>query len=206
MISGLGRLSSGRTIYYRTPFFINASVKKLIALFIFFVCFAPAAAFAQAASITNFALSRAPLKVSFKVDGAFSKDIEAAVQSGLPTSFNFIIRLDKLNRFLPNEKVGSWEFRHTVRYDSLRNEYEITLDESGGKTLKVKDQQEMKRLMATCEAVSIEPAHLVKGSSYRMRVKAELDSIDLPPILNYVFFFLEAFDFETPWHLHEFTH
>ena len=64
----------------------------------------------------------------------------------------------------------------------------------------------MKSLMASCDAVSIEPTHLEAGSSYRLRVKAELDSIDLPPILNYVFFFLEAFDFETEWYLYEFTH
>lgn len=181
-------------------------MKKLIALLIFFVCLVPVASSAQTASITNFALSRAPLKVSFKVDGAFNKDIEEAIQSGLPTSFNFIIKLDKLNRFFPNESVGAWEFRHTVKYDSFRDEYDITLDESGGKSFKVKDSQEMKRLMAACDAVSIEPAHLVAGSNYRLRVKAELDSIDLPPILNYVFFFLEAFDFETEWYLYEFTH
>ncbi|MCC6503124.1 MAG: DUF4390 domain-containing protein [Deltaproteobacteria bacterium] len=181
-------------------------MKKHIALLIFFVFLAASDALAQAATITNFALSKAPLKVSFKVDGAFNRDIEEAIQSGLPTSFNFIIKLDKLNSFLPNEKVGSWEFRHTVKYDSFRNEYEITLDEAGGRMLKVNDSQEMKRLMATCEAVSIEPAHLVAGASYRMRVKAELDSIDLPPILNYVFFFLEAFDFETEWHIYEFPH
>ena len=199
-------LLPGKQIYYGTSFLINVSVKKRIALLIFFVFLAASDALAQAASITNFALSKAPLKVSFKVDGAFNRDIEEAIQSGLPTSFNFIIKLDKLNRFLPNEKVGSWEFRHTVKYDSFRNEYDITLDEAGGRTFKVSDSQEMKRLMATCEAVSIEPAHLVTGANYRMRVKAELDSIDLPPILNYVFFFLEAFDFETEWHIYEFTH
>ena len=196
----------GRPIYYRTCFYINVSVKKLIALLIVSAWLLPAAALAQVASITGFALSKAPLKVSFKVDGAFNKDIEEAIQSGLPTSFNFIIRLDKLNTLLPNEKVGAWEFKHTVKYDSFRDEYDITLDESGGKSFKVKDAQEMKRLMASCDAVSIEPTHLEAGSSYRLRVKAELDSIDLPPILNYVFFFLEAFDFETEWYLYEFTH
>jgi hypothetical protein len=181
-------------------------MKKLIAILIISVWLLPAVALAQVASINNFALSKPPLKVSFQVDGAFSRDIEEAIQSGLPTSFNFMIKLEKLNTVFPNEKVGSWEFSHTVKYDSFRDEYELTLDETGGKPFKVTDPQEMKRLMASCINVSVEPAHLVAGENYRLRVKAELDSVDLPFLLNYVFFFLEAFDFETEWLDYAFTH
>lgn len=180
-------------------------MKKLIALLIISVWLLPAAAFAQVASITDFALSKPPLKVSFKVDGAFNKDIEEAVKSGLPVSFNFIIKLEKVNTFF-NESVGQWEFRHSVKYNSLHNEYELSFDEKGGKPFKVKDPEEMKRLMASCDSVAVEPAHLVPGENYRVKVKAELDSIDLPFILNYMLFFLEAFDFETDWHYHDFTH
>lgn len=181
-------------------------MKKLIALIVISAWLIPAAALAQLANIANFALSKPPLKVSFQVDGAFSRDIEEAIKSGMPTSFNFIIKLEKVNSILPNQNVGEWEFRHTVKYNSLRDEYELTLDETGGNPFKVKDAEEMKRLMASCTSVSVEPAHLVAGETYRVWVKAELDSIDLPIILDSVFFFLEAFDFETDWLYHDFTH
>lgn len=181
-------------------------MKKLFALILFAALFIPALALAELASITGFSVSRSPLKVSFQVDGAFSRDIEEAIKSGLPASFNFIIKLEKVNTIFPNESVGEWEFRHTVKYNSLRDEYELTLDESGGKPFKVNDAQEMKRLMASCQEVPVQPAHLVPGAHYRMRVKAELDSIDLPQPLGAVLFFLEAFDFETDWHYYDFTH
>jgi hypothetical protein len=181
-------------------------MKKLIALLMISAWLLPAVALAQVASITNFAATNPPLKVSFQVDGAFNTDIEEAIKSGLPASFNFFIKLEKVNSVFPNESVGEWEFRHTVKYNSLHDEYELTLDETGGKPLKIKNTEEMKKLMASCTAVSVEPAHLVPGANYRLRVKAELDSIDLPFILNNVFFFLEAFDFETDWHYYDFTH
>lgn len=181
-------------------------MRKLFALILFSALFLPAAALAQVASITDFAVSVSPLKVSFKVDGAFSRDIEEAVRSGVPASFNFIIKLDKVNRFFPNERVGEWEFRHTVKYNSLRDEYEIALDETGGQPFKVKDAEEMKRIMASCKEVQVQPAHLVPGELYRLWVKAELDSIDLPSPLGKVLFFLEAFDFETDWLYYDFTH
>ena len=181
-------------------------MKKLIALLMISVWLLPAAVLAQVASITDFALSRPPLKVSFQVDGAFNSDIEEAIRSGLPASFNFIIQLEKVNTFSPNENIGRWEFRHTVKYNNLHDEYELALDEAGGKPFKVKNTEEMKMLMASCTNVAVEPAHLVPGGNYRLKVKAELDSIELPVILNYMFFFLEAFDFETDWHYHDFTH
>lgn len=181
-------------------------MKKLIALILISAWLLPAAAFAEVASITNFALSKPPLKVSFQVDGAFNRDIEEAIKSGLPASFNFMIKLEKVNSVFPNESVGEWVFRHTVKYNSLRDEYELTLDERGGKPFKVNNAEEMKSLMAGCDGVPVEPAHLVPGELYRVRVKAELGSIDLPVSLDNALFFLEAFDFETDWHYYDFTH
>jgi len=181
-------------------------MRKLFALIFFSALFLPAAALAQVASIADFAVSFSPLRVSFKVDGAFNRNIEEAVRSGLPASFNFIVKLERVNRFFLNESVGEWEFRHTVKYNSFRDEYEIALDEAGGQPFKVKDAAEMKRLMASCQEVTVQPAHLVAGEVYRVWVKAELDSVDLPPVLDSVLFFLEAFDFETDWQYYEFTH
>lgn len=180
-------------------------MKKLIFLIMFAACIFPSKLLADTAVITDLEVTRPPLTVSFKVKDAFSKNIEEAVRSGLPTSFNFIIELRKVNRVLPDEKVGRWEFRHTVKYDSLRDEYEIALDETGGKPLRTRDFGEMKGMMSACSGVIVAPAHLMPGSPYELRIKASMDPLELPFLLNYVFFFLKFLNFETDWHVYNFT-
>jgi hypothetical protein len=41
---------------------------------------------------------------------------------------------------------------------------------------------------------------LKRGSHYQLRLKAELDKIELPLNLDYVLFFLSLWDFETDWY------
>lgn len=185
-------------------FLINIPVRRLLFILILSAWLLPAPAFAEVASIANLAVNKAPLKVSFNVEGAFSSEMEEAVRSGLPASFNFIVKLEKVNTIFPNENVGTWEFKHTVKYDSLLDEYELTLDEAGERALKVKSAEEMKKLMQSFEA-SVREATLVQGANYRVRVKAELGDMELPFILNYVHYFIEVFDFETGWQDYEFT-
>ncbi|MDP2689445.1 MAG: DUF4390 domain-containing protein [Deltaproteobacteria bacterium] len=146
-----------------------------------------------------------PLTVSFRVKDAFTKDIEEAVKSGIPTSFTFLIELDRVNSLWPDEEVGSWEFKHTVKYDTIKEEYEIRLDEAGQASIRTKDFGEMKRIMATGASIAITPAHLVSGAEYEVRIKAELHTIDLPFPLSYMFFFVKLLDFETGWYSHRFS-
>lgn len=188
----------------RIGFFINIPVKKLISTLILAACLLPAVALADVANITSLAVNKAPLKVSFQVEGAFSAEMEEAVKSGLPASFLFVVKLDKVNPIMPNESVGTWEFKHTVKYNSLHDEYELTLDEAGGRPMKVNNAEEMKKIMASFEAPAME-LQLVPGANYRVRVKAELGSMDLPFIINYMQFFFEAFKFQTDWHEYDFT-
>ncbi len=180
-------------------------MRKIIFIIMLAAWSFPANLFAETAVITDLEVARPPLTVSFKVKDAFSKNIEEAVRSGLPTSFNFIIELNRVNRVLPDERVGRWEFRHTVKYDSLRNEYEIFLDEKGGKPVRTRDFDEMKEVMAACSGVAVAPAHLAPGSLYELRIKAAMDPLELPFLLNYIFFFLKFLNFETDWHVHTFT-
>jgi len=180
-------------------------VKKLITAIFILVWTLPACALAEPAMISGVVVTKPPIKLSFVVKNAFNRDVEEAVRSGLPTSFVFKVELNKVNTVLPDELVGQWEFRHTVKYDSLRDEYEVSLDETGEKPVKTKDFGEMTSLMTSCSGVTVAPAHLLPGARYEIRIKAQMDPVDLPFLLNYVFFFLKFWDFETDWHVHPFT-
>lgn len=146
-----------------------------------------------------------PLRVSFAVADAFNSDIEEAIKSGIPTSFTYLVDLGRPSLLWFDEGLGSWEFRHTVKYDTLREEYTVVMDEVGRQGVKTKDFDEMKRLMTTVGDVEFMPSRpLVTGEKYRLRVKAELKTTRFPFLLDYMFFFVKLWDFETDWHSHDF--
>ncbi len=141
------------------------------------------------------------LRLSFVVKDAFTQDIEEAIKSGIPTTFTFIVKLHRVRNLWPDKHVGTWEFGHTVKYDTLKEEYELTLEESG-RVLTTKDAGEMKRLMVTGLDAALQPKpQLSSGQSYELRLMAELDPVELPFLLDYMLFFVKLWDFETDWHV-----
>ena len=181
-------------------------MKRLLSLLFFLaIIIFPASTIAAEAAIAGVNVDLDPLRVSFEVRDAFTVDIEEAVKSGLPTSFNFIVRLSRVNPVWIDEDIGKWEFRHTVKYDTLKEEYVVRLDEGLLREARTKDFEEMKSFMSRGEAIDITPAHLVPGEVYELSIKAELDKTELPPLLDYMFFFVKLWDFETDWHVYRFS-
>lgn len=142
------------------------------------------------------------LRVSFTVADAFKRDIEEAIQSGLPTSFTFMVKVVRKRGLWFDERLGAWSFKHTVRYDALKEEYELNMEEKNLKE-RTRDAGEMKRLMTTGEDIIISPLSALKaGEAYDVLIKAKLDTVNLPAILNYMLFFVKLWDFETDWYAH----
>ncbi len=186
-------------------FKLTRAKKLLISVTLALSAFVPSTGFCEDARIDDVKVSWTPnLKASFQVKDAFTKDIEEAIKSGMPTSFTFIIELERVNTVWFNEEVGRWEFKHTVKYDTLKEEYEISLDETGEKGIRTKDINEMKTLMVTGNSISITPAHLIPGAEYELKIMAELRTTELPFLLNYMLFFVKIWDFETGWYSYSF--
>ncbi len=174
-------------------------------LFAVFMLMASVALAAEATRIDDVTVSRDPVKVSFSVNGAFTKEIEEAVKSGMPTTFNFMVELSRVNSILPDDLLVRRDFQHTVKYDSLKDEYEMTLEETGEK-VRTKDFVEMKRLMSTVASLPLAGAsRITAGSKYEIRIMAELDPVELPMVLNYMLFFVKFWDFETDWYVYTLT-
>ncbi len=173
---------------------------------ILFVLF-PAAAYSSDARIDGVEVVRGnDLKVSFEVKNAFTKEIEEAIHSGIPTSFTFFIELYRKRSLWFDEPLGRWRFSHTVKYDSLKEEYEVSLDEKGRTGIRTSDFEEVKRLMTEETNFTVRPTvPFVKGNQYILKIKAELDTIDLPFFLDYLLFFVKFWDFETDWYVYRFT-
>jgi hypothetical protein len=141
------------------------------------------------------------LLVYFNVEDCFTEDMNRAIMNGIPTTFTFIVKLYEVRNAWIDRKVADIRLTHKVEYNTLKNEFRLTLSEHNKKTITTRDAEEANRFMAEIVALKIVRLDKLKrGVHYQLRLKAELDKIELPFYLDYVLFFLSLWDFETDWY------
>ena len=154
--------------------------------------------------VTN---TRDHLLVYFSVNNCFTLEMNRAIESGLNTTFTFFITLHEKRNFWWDRQIADLEINHSIKYDSLKRVYEVTLSEEDNKVVTVRSFEEAKKLMAEVVAFKVTPlSNLQKGGRYRLKMMAELDRIELPFYLHYVLFFLSLWDFETDWYSVDFRY
>ena len=61
--------------------------------------------------------------------------------------------------------------------------------------------------MADLSGIVIVPLReLVKGNAYYLKMRVKIDKVRLPLHLEYVFFFVSFWDFETAWYKQNFSY
>jgi hypothetical protein len=178
---------------------------SLYALGIFFlVCISPQSTWAKKEAnlsdiiVTN---TRDDLLVYFKVKDCFTEEMNKAIMNGISTKFTFVVKLYQVRPTWLDIKLADIRLTHTIQYNTLKNEFTLFLPEQDNKKVITKEFEEAKKLMADVVALTVTNLHnLKRGLEYHLRMKAELDKIELPFYLNYVFFFLSLWDFETDWY------
>ena len=163
----------------------------------------PLSAFCQKASIKDVNVKGAnrAWKVSFDVENCFTEKMEEAIQSGIRTTFTFYIDLYQKRSWWKDRKVASHKFHHTVQYHPIQKVYHVTLEEDHSSPV-ASSLEEAKKLMSKVKGFEIQPSSPLKpGIPTYFRIKAELDPVRLPLHLEYLFFFVSLWDFETDWYL-----
>jgi len=183
--------------------------KSLLALICLVMLQLPVQARAQDASLSAIksAYTEDHLTVSFTVTDCFTDDLNRAIESGIDTTFTFLIRLYETRKFRRDKRIADRKIKHTIKYDHLKKIYEVKLSEQSNTIVTVTDYDVAQGLMSRVqdlEVCSLE--QLTEGRNYKLQMMAELDKIRLPLYLHYVFFFLSLWDFKTAWYVIEFTH
>ena len=154
--------------------------------------------------VTN---TREDLLAFFEIRGCFTREMDEAILNGIPTTFTIFVKLSRARLFWVDQSLSTGEIEHSIKYDSLRSEFQVRRTEDGGKVLVFKDFPAAKKAMAEVKGLKVGPLeNLVKGNKYQLRVKAELQKVRLPFNLHYVLFFLSLWDFETDWYTVDFTY
>lgn len=142
------------------------------------------------------------LLVYFNAPGCFSPGMKKAILNGTGITFTFLIELYKPRSFRPNKPLRSLKLYHTIKYDSLREEFSVTLGEWGNQVFLWKDFNKAQEMMADVSNFPLMPLKdLGKHNHYQLRVKAELNKARLPLNLRYILFFVSLWDFDTGWHV-----
>jgi len=146
------------------------------------------------------------MEVSFSVTNCCTGKLEEAIQSGVPTTFTFRMKLYLVRSLWPDKKMVSLTFKHSIKYDNIAKEYQFHFEETNNR-LSVEDFEKAKEIMAKVNGIKLLPTNrLQKGRKYYLDVKAELDPVRLPFGLENIFFFLSIWDVETDWLRYEFTY
>jgi hypothetical protein len=170
---------------------------------------APLGAVAQDAHLTNIIVTNTDtdLLIFLSVEGAFQGKISRAIDSGVATTFYYLLRLYRTRSFWPDEQLADVTVSHTIKYNPLKKTYTVKRSWEANKPITVASREEALRLMAEVDNLPILPlSNLKKGAQYQIRTKAELSKQTLPFYLHYVLFFVSWWDFETDWYTIDFIY
>lgn len=182
------------------------SCKLLIVLCLFLV---PVKSFATEARVTDLLISNTPdnLLVYLKLENCFTEKIEEAILSGIPTTFTFILELYRERDWWFDDKVSFREVKHTIKYNNIKKIFYVLFSEGEREPEQFKEFSEAKIAMSQLNGIVFIPLNqLTKGGRYYLQVKAKLDEVRLPLHLEYVFFFVSLWDFETNWARQDFVY
>lgn len=166
------------------------------------------AGYAQDATLTNITVSntREDLLLFLNLKGAFREEMKKAILSGVPSTFSFFAKLNRVRSFWFDKDIANLEVTHTIIYDNLKKEFTVTRSWKENNPEVTESFNEAKKWMTEIDSLKIIPLNrLEKGEQYQLRVKAEVSKKTLPLYLHYILFFVSLWDFETDWYTIDFT-
>lgn len=197
-----------RFLFPRSPAKFGENTLSRIIIMVLFIMAAwlcPAGSAAREAQISDVLVARQPdrLTVFARVTNCFTGGMESAIMAGVPTTFTFLVDFYRERNFWPDKKIAAVVVRQTVKYDNVKKIFLVSMDHNGNPTA-FQDLEGAKRAMAELTAHIAIPRNVDRNrGTYYLLIKAKLDKVRLPLYMEYVFFFVSLWDFETDWYRKE---
>lgn len=141
-----------------------------------------------------------------RVTDCFTKTMEEAILAGVPTTFTFVFDLYQKRSYWWDQKIVRHIIQHTIKYDNVKKVFQVSsTNNSEAATFQTFDSA--KRAMADLNGIMIVSVkELASSESYYLKMKAKLEKVSLPLHMEYLFFFVSLWDFETKWYTEEVTY
>jgi hypothetical protein len=173
-----------------------------MAIFFILLLSVPVVALGQVAQIQDILITPQgdTLLIYGRVTDCFTKDMESAIMAGVPTTFTFLADLYQERSGWPDKKIAATVVKNTIKYDSVRKIFYVFSSLDRDPAI-FNDLESAKRAMVEFNgALAIWMRDLRKDLPHYVLLKAKLDKVRLPFYMEYVFFFVSLWDFETAWH------
>jgi hypothetical protein len=186
--------------YYRAVFIFLLIVTGFVAL--------PMRAFAAEPELRDILITNDKENVLLyaRLVNGFKPDMELAVLNGISATFVMDVEVYQ-ERFLTwDKKIYSQEIRRTVKYDNLKKTFSVSF---GNKKdpLVFTDIESAQKAMSDFNGIVAVPLSLLsKGKNYHALIKIKMDKARLPLHMEYVFFFVSFWDFETSLYRQNFSY
>jgi len=135
------------------------------------------------------------------LQGGFPEDLLEAINSGLPMTITYHMRLYRKRGLWFDEEVLSKTIKHIVKYDTLKTQYRVSEINGLFSSIKVtKHQPTMVQWMSEIEGQPLIPFHLLQsGEEYYVKVMADLKAVKSPFPLSHIPFLASLWDTGTSW-------
>lgn len=139
-----------------------------------------------------------------KVSDAVSRDMEKAIMAGVPTTITFLVDIYRERSMWLDKKVAGAVIKQTVKYDNVKKIFQVWLHNSPDPE-SFQDFESAKRALTELNGIIAAPVRqLPRYQPLYVMIKAKLDKIRLPLGMEYIFFFVSLWDFETAWYKQRF--
>jgi hypothetical protein len=179
------------------------------ALLLAFIFTAHGTVFAQEARLTNITVSntRDDLLLYLNLEGAFSEKLNKAILSGVPATFFFLTKLNRVRNIWVDQEIADITVTHIIKYENLKKEFIVRRSWKNSEPEVTKSFSEAQKWMTEVNSLKIIPlGQLEKGQQYQLKIKAEVSKQTLPFYLHYVLFFVSLWDIETDWYTIDFIY
>ena len=145
--------------------------------------------------------SESHLIVFGTLENSFTSEMIETLHSGIPLRFSFFIELYKITENWPDELVVARNFQHIMTFDTLKENYKVTLEEDNNKVLSFRSLFEAQKVINEINGAKVvELKQLLPDHQYKLKMRAELYQKTLPLSLHNILPFLSWWDVETDWH------
>lgn len=146
------------------------------------------------------------MKVFAKLINCFTKKMESAIMAGAPTTFTFVVEVYQNRKGWFDKNIYNITVKQTVKYDTVKKIFYVSSSETQ-QVSEFQDLETAQKAMSELNGAVVAPvADLQKDKTYYIKIKAKLDKVRLPMHMEYVFFFVSLWDFETDWYQQKVPH
>lgn len=140
------------------------------------------------------------------LENSFTSEMIDLLHSGIPLRFSFYVELYKTTESGRDELIIANNFQHILTFDTLKENYKVTLEEDNNKVLSFRSLFEAQKEINEINGVKVvELEQLLPDNRYKLKMKAELYRKTLPLSLHNILPFFSWWDIETDWHTLTFT-